>query len=111
MFCFSSSRYEAMITVVKPSTRILSVMYYAREPGKIKYALFPFKSIIFVSAILRLGLGSNPSLEPLVKVDALAVSVAPKPHFDLASPRFLTFAPCRLCQHNNLTSLDGSHLR
>ena len=25
---------------------VLSVMYYAREPGKIKYALFPFKSII-----------------------------------------------------------------
>lgn len=46
MLCFSSPRYEAMITVVKPSTRILSVMYYAREPGKIKYALFPFKSII-----------------------------------------------------------------
>ncbi|XP_072490521.1 tRNA (adenine(58)-N(1))-methyltransferase non-catalytic subunit TRM6 [Notamacropus eugenii] len=30
-------KYEAVITVVKPSTRILSIMYYAREPGKINY--------------------------------------------------------------------------
>uniref|UniRef100_F7AA51 tRNA (adenine(58)-N(1))-methyltransferase non-catalytic subunit TRM6 n=1 Tax=Monodelphis domestica TaxID=13616 RepID=F7AA51_MONDO len=30
-------KYEAIITVVKPSTRILSIMYYAREPGKINY--------------------------------------------------------------------------
>lgn len=36
-------KYEAIITILKPSTRILSIMYYAREPGKIKYALFPFK--------------------------------------------------------------------
>ncbi|KAJ7409747.1 tRNA methyltransferase 6 [Willisornis vidua] len=28
-------KYEAVITIVKPSTRILSTMYYAREPGKI----------------------------------------------------------------------------
>ncbi|XP_018422147.1 PREDICTED: tRNA (adenine(58)-N(1))-methyltransferase non-catalytic subunit TRM6 [Nanorana parkeri] len=28
-------KYEAIITIVKPSTRILSMMYYAREPGKI----------------------------------------------------------------------------
>lgn len=45
VFLFLPPRYEAIITVVKPSTRILSIMYYAREPGKIKYALFPFKSI------------------------------------------------------------------
>lgn len=31
----TSYRYEAVITIVKPSTRILSTMYYAREPGKI----------------------------------------------------------------------------
>ncbi|XP_044300092.1 tRNA (adenine(58)-N(1))-methyltransferase non-catalytic subunit TRM6 isoform X2 [Varanus komodoensis] len=30
-------KYEAVITVIKPSTRILSTMYYAREPGKINY--------------------------------------------------------------------------
>ncbi|KAJ7341553.1 hypothetical protein JRQ81_005792 [Phrynocephalus forsythii] len=30
-------KYEAVITIVKPSTRILSTMYYAREPGKINY--------------------------------------------------------------------------
>ncbi|KAM3931542.1 tRNA (adenine(58)-N(1))-methyltransferase non-catalytic subunit TRM6 [Leptodactylus fuscus] len=28
-------KYEANITILKPSTRILAVMYYAREPGKI----------------------------------------------------------------------------
>ncbi|KAM9316802.1 tRNA (adenine(58)-N(1))-methyltransferase non-catalytic subunit TRM6 [Gastrophryne carolinensis] len=28
-------KYEANITVLKPSTRILAIMYYAREPGKI----------------------------------------------------------------------------
>ncbi|XP_063300070.1 tRNA (adenine(58)-N(1))-methyltransferase non-catalytic subunit TRM6 isoform X1 [Pelobates fuscus] len=28
-------KYEAVITILKPSTRILSIMYYAREPGKI----------------------------------------------------------------------------
>ncbi|XP_053568154.1 tRNA (adenine(58)-N(1))-methyltransferase non-catalytic subunit TRM6 [Bombina bombina] len=28
-------KYDAAITIVKPSTRILSMMYYAREPGKI----------------------------------------------------------------------------
>ncbi|NWQ99826.1 TRM6 methyltransferase, partial [Paradoxornis webbianus] len=30
-------KYEAVITIVKPSTRILSTMYYAREPGKINH--------------------------------------------------------------------------
>uniref|UniRef100_A0A8C5RRV7 tRNA (adenine(58)-N(1))-methyltransferase non-catalytic subunit TRM6 n=1 Tax=Laticauda laticaudata TaxID=8630 RepID=A0A8C5RRV7_LATLA len=30
-------KYEAVITIIKPSTRILSIMYYAREPGKINY--------------------------------------------------------------------------
>ncbi|XP_023367965.1 tRNA (adenine(58)-N(1))-methyltransferase non-catalytic subunit TRM6 isoform X2 [Otolemur garnettii] len=30
-------KYEAVITVVKPSTRILSIMYYAKEPGKINH--------------------------------------------------------------------------
>ncbi|KAM4903125.1 tRNA (adenine(58)-N(1))-methyltransferase non-catalytic subunit TRM6 [Sylvia borin] len=30
-------KYEAIITIVKPSTRILSTMYYAREPGKINH--------------------------------------------------------------------------
>ncbi|XP_062981377.1 tRNA (adenine(58)-N(1))-methyltransferase non-catalytic subunit TRM6 [Elgaria multicarinata webbii] len=30
-------KYEAVITIVKPSARILSTMYYAREPGKINY--------------------------------------------------------------------------
>ncbi|XP_068088604.1 tRNA (adenine(58)-N(1))-methyltransferase non-catalytic subunit TRM6 [Hyperolius riggenbachi] len=28
-------KYEANITILKPSTRILAMMYYAREPGKI----------------------------------------------------------------------------
>ncbi|XP_044145902.1 tRNA (adenine(58)-N(1))-methyltransferase non-catalytic subunit TRM6 [Bufo gargarizans] len=28
-------KYEASITILKPSTRILAIMYYAREPGKI----------------------------------------------------------------------------
>nr|DBA27124.1 TPA: hypothetical protein GDO54_011300 [Pyxicephalus adspersus] len=28
-------KYEANISIVKPSTRILAMMYYAREPGKI----------------------------------------------------------------------------
>ncbi|KAG8583944.1 hypothetical protein GDO81_008600 [Engystomops pustulosus] len=28
-------KYEANITILKPSTRILAIMYYAREPGKI----------------------------------------------------------------------------
>ncbi|EPY79157.1 tRNA (adenine(58)-N(1))-methyltransferase non-catalytic subunit TRM6 [Camelus ferus] len=50
-------KYEAIITVVKPSTRILSVMYYAREPGKIKYALFPFKSF---GTIIQLYPGGGP---------------------------------------------------
>ncbi|NXS42123.1 TRM6 methyltransferase, partial [Balaeniceps rex] len=31
-------KYEAVITIVKPSTRILSTMYYAREPGKINHS-------------------------------------------------------------------------
>ncbi|XP_053140779.1 tRNA (adenine(58)-N(1))-methyltransferase non-catalytic subunit TRM6 isoform X2 [Hemicordylus capensis] len=30
-------KYEAIITIIKPSTRILSTMYYAREPGKINH--------------------------------------------------------------------------
>ncbi|XP_025936532.1 tRNA (adenine(58)-N(1))-methyltransferase non-catalytic subunit TRM6 isoform X1 [Apteryx rowi] len=30
-------KYEAVITIVRPSTRILSTMYYAREPGKINH--------------------------------------------------------------------------
>ncbi|KAM3852824.1 tRNA (adenine(58)-N(1))-methyltransferase non-catalytic subunit TRM6 isoform 2-T2 [Vipera latastei] len=30
-------KYEAVITIIKPSARILSTMYYAREPGKINY--------------------------------------------------------------------------
>ncbi|NWH90842.1 TRM6 methyltransferase, partial [Aegithalos caudatus] len=30
-------KYEAVVTIVKPSTRILSTMYYAREPGKINH--------------------------------------------------------------------------
>ncbi|XP_058037054.1 tRNA (adenine(58)-N(1))-methyltransferase non-catalytic subunit TRM6 [Ahaetulla prasina] len=30
-------KYEAVITIIKPSTRILSTMYYAREPGKINH--------------------------------------------------------------------------
>ncbi|KAM4770883.1 tRNA (adenine(58)-N(1))-methyltransferase non-catalytic subunit TRM6 [Rhinophrynus dorsalis] len=29
------NKYEAIITILKPSTRILAMMYYAREPGKI----------------------------------------------------------------------------
>ncbi|XP_056423799.1 tRNA (adenine(58)-N(1))-methyltransferase non-catalytic subunit TRM6 isoform X2 [Hyla sarda] len=28
-------KYESHITILKPSTRILAIMYYAREPGKI----------------------------------------------------------------------------
>ncbi|NXN13480.1 TRM6 methyltransferase, partial [Indicator maculatus] len=30
-------KYEALITIVKPSTRILATMYHAREPGKINH--------------------------------------------------------------------------
>lgn len=30
-------KYEAVFTIVKPTTRILSTMYYAREPGKINH--------------------------------------------------------------------------
>ncbi|XP_060088695.1 tRNA (adenine(58)-N(1))-methyltransferase non-catalytic subunit TRM6 [Heteronotia binoei] len=30
-------KYEAVITIIKPSTRILSTMYYSREPGKINH--------------------------------------------------------------------------
>ncbi|KAJ6659206.1 hypothetical protein lerEdw1_019251 [Lerista edwardsae] len=30
-------KYEAVITIVKPTTHVLSTMYYAREPGKINH--------------------------------------------------------------------------
>ncbi|XP_032462413.1 tRNA (adenine(58)-N(1))-methyltransferase non-catalytic subunit TRM6 isoform X3 [Phocoena sinus] len=48
-------KYEAMITVVKPSTRILSVMYYAREPGKINHMRYDTLAQMLTLGNIRAG--------------------------------------------------------
>lgn len=44
-----------MITVVKPSTRILSVMYYAREPGKINHMRYDTLAQMLTLGNIRAG--------------------------------------------------------
>ncbi|XP_049635207.1 tRNA (adenine(58)-N(1))-methyltransferase non-catalytic subunit TRM6 [Suncus etruscus] len=48
-------KYEAIITVVKPSTRILSTMYYAREPGKINHMRYDTLAQILTLGNIRAG--------------------------------------------------------
>ncbi|XP_023481909.1 tRNA (adenine(58)-N(1))-methyltransferase non-catalytic subunit TRM6 isoform X2 [Equus caballus] len=48
-------KYEAIITVVKPSTRILSVMYYAREPGKINHMRYDTLAQMLTLGNIRAG--------------------------------------------------------
>ncbi|KAL4680435.1 hypothetical protein H8959_022376 [Pygathrix nigripes] len=48
-------KYEAIITVVKPSTRILSIMYYAREPGKINHMRYDTLAQMLTLGNIRAG--------------------------------------------------------
>uniref|UniRef100_A0A8P0SBF6 tRNA (adenine(58)-N(1))-methyltransferase non-catalytic subunit TRM6 n=1 Tax=Canis lupus familiaris TaxID=9615 RepID=A0A8P0SBF6_CANLF len=48
-------KYEAIITVVKPSTRILSIMYYAREPGKINHMRYDTLAQMLTLGNVRAG--------------------------------------------------------
>ncbi|XP_038607246.1 tRNA (adenine(58)-N(1))-methyltransferase non-catalytic subunit TRM6 [Tachyglossus aculeatus] len=48
-------KYEAIITVVKPSTRILSIMYYAREPGKINHLRYDTLAQMLTLGNIRAG--------------------------------------------------------
>ncbi|XP_075420094.1 tRNA (adenine(58)-N(1))-methyltransferase non-catalytic subunit TRM6 isoform X2 [Tenrec ecaudatus] len=48
-------KYEAVVTVVKPSTRILSVMYYAREPGKINHMRYDTLAQMLTLGNIRAG--------------------------------------------------------
>ncbi|KFV04506.1 tRNA (adenine(58)-N(1))-methyltransferase non-catalytic subunit TRM6, partial [Tauraco erythrolophus] len=48
-------KYEAIITIVKPSTRILSTMYYAREPGKINHLRYDTLAQMLTLGNIRAG--------------------------------------------------------
>ncbi|XP_004697902.1 tRNA (adenine(58)-N(1))-methyltransferase non-catalytic subunit TRM6 [Echinops telfairi] len=48
-------KYEAVVTVLKPSTRILSVMYYAREPGKINHMRYDTLAQMLTFGNIRAG--------------------------------------------------------
>ncbi|XP_006162891.1 tRNA (adenine(58)-N(1))-methyltransferase non-catalytic subunit TRM6 isoform X1 [Tupaia chinensis] len=48
-------KYEAIITIVKPSTRILSIMYYAREPGKINHMRYDTLAQMLTLGNIRAG--------------------------------------------------------
>ncbi|XP_065538257.1 tRNA (adenine(58)-N(1))-methyltransferase non-catalytic subunit TRM6 [Lathamus discolor] len=48
-------KYEVLITIVKPSTRILSTMYYAREPGKINYLRYDTLAQMLTLGNIRAG--------------------------------------------------------
>ncbi|XP_053429371.1 tRNA (adenine(58)-N(1))-methyltransferase non-catalytic subunit TRM6 isoform X1 [Nycticebus coucang] len=48
-------KYEAIITVVKPSTRILSIMYYAKEPGKINHMRYDTLAQMLTLGNIRAG--------------------------------------------------------
>ncbi|NXP07717.1 TRM6 methyltransferase, partial [Thinocorus orbignyianus] len=48
-------KYEAVITIVKPSTRILSTMYYAREPGKISHLRYDTLAQMLTLGNIRAG--------------------------------------------------------
>ncbi|XP_004451566.1 tRNA (adenine(58)-N(1))-methyltransferase non-catalytic subunit TRM6 [Dasypus novemcinctus] len=48
-------KYEAVVTVVKPSTRILSIMYYAREPGKINHMRYDTLAQMLTLGNIRAG--------------------------------------------------------
>lgn len=48
-------KYEAIVTVVKPSTRILSIMYYAREPGKINHMRYDTLAQMLTLGNIRAG--------------------------------------------------------
>ncbi|XP_076972220.1 tRNA (adenine(58)-N(1))-methyltransferase non-catalytic subunit TRM6 [Tamandua tetradactyla] len=48
-------KYEAVITVVRPSTRILSIMYYAREPGKINHMRYDTLAQMLTLGNIRAG--------------------------------------------------------
>ncbi|XP_030413895.1 tRNA (adenine(58)-N(1))-methyltransferase non-catalytic subunit TRM6 isoform X1 [Gopherus evgoodei] len=48
-------KYEAVITIVKPSTRILSTMYYAREPGKINHLRYDTLAQMLTLGNIRAG--------------------------------------------------------
>lgn len=48
-------KYEAVVTVVKPSTRILSTMYYAREPGKINHMRYDTLAQMLTLGNIRAG--------------------------------------------------------
>uniref|UniRef100_A0A8D2CN62 tRNA (adenine(58)-N(1))-methyltransferase non-catalytic subunit TRM6 n=1 Tax=Sciurus vulgaris TaxID=55149 RepID=A0A8D2CN62_SCIVU len=48
-------KYEAVITILKPSTRILSIMYYAREPGKINHMRYDTLAQMLTLGNIRAG--------------------------------------------------------
>ncbi|XP_019500122.1 PREDICTED: tRNA (adenine(58)-N(1))-methyltransferase non-catalytic subunit TRM6 isoform X2 [Hipposideros armiger] len=48
-------KYEAIVTIVKPSTRILSIMYYAREPGKINHMRYDTLAQMLTLGNIRAG--------------------------------------------------------
>ncbi|XP_042657810.1 tRNA (adenine(58)-N(1))-methyltransferase non-catalytic subunit TRM6 isoform X3 [Tyto alba] len=48
-------KYEAVITIVRPSTRILSTMYYAREPGKINHLRYDTLAQMLTLGNIRAG--------------------------------------------------------
>ncbi|KFV61733.1 tRNA (adenine(58)-N(1))-methyltransferase non-catalytic subunit TRM6, partial [Dryobates pubescens] len=48
-------KYEAVVTVVKPSTRILATMYYAREPGKINHLRYDSLAQMLTLGNVRAG--------------------------------------------------------
>ncbi|XP_012866548.1 PREDICTED: tRNA (adenine(58)-N(1))-methyltransferase non-catalytic subunit TRM6 [Dipodomys ordii] len=48
-------KYEAIITILKPSTRILSIMYYAREPGKINHMRYDTLAQMLTLGNIRAG--------------------------------------------------------
>ncbi|XP_052580989.1 tRNA (adenine(58)-N(1))-methyltransferase non-catalytic subunit TRM6 isoform X2 [Peromyscus californicus insignis] len=48
-------KYEAIVTILKPSTRILSIMYYAREPGKINHMRYDTLAQMLTLGNIRAG--------------------------------------------------------
>lgn len=48
-------KYEAVVTILKPSTRILSAMYYAREPGKINHMRYDTLAQMLTLGNIRAG--------------------------------------------------------
>lgn len=48
-------KYEAIVTILKPSTRILSIMYYGREPGKINHMRYDTLAQMLTLGNIRAG--------------------------------------------------------